>query len=79
MKSKWKLNYFSLYLNNCIEYTKNRNYPINSSLLNKIIHVHNGKNYYKIVITKDMLLKKLGVFFKTKKKHIFKSKKKKRK
>lgn len=77
MKSKWKFNYFNLYFNNRIEFTKNRNYPINSSLLNKIIHVHNGKNYYKILITKDMLYKKLGFFFKTKKKHVFKYNKKK--
>jgi len=78
MKSKWKLNYFSLYFNNSIVYTRNRNYPINNTLLNKILYVHNGKDFFKVLLTKEMLLKKIGFFFKTKKKHIFKSKKRKK-
>ena len=44
---------------------------------NKEFSIYNGKSFKKILITKDMIGHKLGEFFFTKKRPIFKAKKRK--
>lgn len=45
----------------------------------KIFYIYNGKIFKRIKITKEMIGHKLGEFFFTKKRPIYKSKKKKKK
>lgn len=54
--------------------TKSRNLIILPNYINKNFYVHNGKNFIKIKISKEMIGHKLGEFAKTRK--IFKFKKK---
>lgn len=56
----------------------NRSLKILPSFENKIFFIHNGKVFIQIRITKEMIGHKLGEFSFTKKRPIFKSKKKKK-
>lgn len=57
--------------------TYNRNSVILPHFVGKSIQIHNGKDFIKIFIIKEMIGHKLGEFIKTRKTFIFKSKKKK--
>ncbi len=59
-------------------YTRSRNSTITFDLIGLVVHVYNGKIYYPIYIKEYMLGYKLGSFSFTKKKAIFKKKKKKK-
>ena len=54
--------------------TKSRNLTIIPSYINKTFQVHNGKDYIKITIMKEMVGHKLGEFAKTRKSFKFKKK-----
>jgi len=55
--------------------TKSRSSTITPLFIGGIINVHNGKNFTKVLITEDMVGKKLGEFSPTRKKFSFKKKK----
>lgn len=85
-RSKWKgpyvkinlLNNFKLFKHNEIKVTSR-----SSTILNKFVghlfKVHNGKEFIKLKITEKMVGFKFGEFSNTRKKFLFKSKKKKKK
>ena len=54
-----------------------RSFLIIPGFENEEFSIHNGKSFKKIRITKDMIGHKLGEFFFTKKRPIFKAKKRK--
>lgn len=56
-------------------FTKSRSSSIDPLLIGKPVNIHNGKTYVKIVITENMVGKKLGEFAPTRKKFSFKKKK----
>jgi ribosomal protein S19 len=45
-----------------------KNIKITPILLNKIVKIYNGKNYYKLLILQDMVGYKIGEFFLTRNK-----------
>jgi small subunit ribosomal protein S19 len=57
-------------------YVRERNSTIVSSFLDRIFYIYNGKYYFKLLINKDHLGFKLGSFSYTKKRCIYKNKKK---
>lgn len=57
-------------------YTKNRNSTILSSFLDRTFYIYNGKTYYRLLITKDQIGFKLGSFSHSKKRCIYRVKKK---
>jgi len=81
MKSKWKLNYFNYMLLKKTKsfLLKSRSHIITSNLVGLPCFVHNGKNYFKVTITNNMIGKKLGSFSITRKRYkIYKKKIKKK-
>ena len=54
--------------------TKARNLRIAPIYVNKTFHIHNGKDFIKIKIVKEMVGHKLGEFAKTRKTFKFKKK-----
>ena len=60
-------------------YSKTRNSTIVSSFLDRIFYVYNGKIFLKILITIDKLGLKLGSFCYTKKRCVYRNKKKTKK
>jgi small subunit ribosomal protein S19 len=83
-RSIWKGSYIDDTLFNKVQlndkniYTKSRNSVITELFLGKSIFVYNGMMYYKLLITENMLGKKLGEFILSKKKVVFKKKKNKK-
>lgn len=85
-RSLWKGPYIekNLYLslcnnnNNKSVYTYSRSSVITELFLGKLIFVHNGYTFYKLLINESMLGKKLGEFILSKKKVVFKKKKNKK-
>lgn len=80
-RAKWKGPYVNNFLvctindkNTKEVYTMSRSSSIVPGLLGKTVLVHNGKNFLKVEITKNMLGRKLGEFSPTKKKFSFKKK-----
>jgi small subunit ribosomal protein S19 len=61
----------SLFLHNSLN-TINRNTVILPQHVGKTITVHNGKDYVKLAILKEMIFYKLGEFVKTRKINTFK-------
>jgi ribosomal protein S19 len=57
-------------------YTKNRNSTILFSFIDRTFYIYNGKTYYKLFITKDQIGFKLGSFSHSKKRCIYRVKKK---
>lgn len=72
MRSKWKGAYTNknlrkeLSLNNIVK-TFNRESDIIPEFVNKIVEIHNGKNFIKLEIKKEYIGYKLGSFSITKK------------
>jgi len=60
-------------------YSKTRNSTIVSSFLDRTFYVYNGKIFFKIIITSDKLGFKLGSFCYTKKRCVYRKKKKTKK
>lgn len=56
--------------------TNKRNSIIFPNFVGKTVQVHNGKDYIKIIIIKEMIGHKLGEFVKTRKTFKYKKKKK---
>jgi ribosomal protein S19 len=56
--------------------TNRRNSIIFPTFVGKIVQIHNGKDYTKILIMKEMIGHKLGEFVKTRKTFTYKKKKK---
>lgn len=56
--------------------TNNRNSTIFPTFVGKTVQVHNGKDFTKIIIIKEMIGHKLGEFVKTRKTFKYKKKKK---
>ena len=56
--------------------TNKRNSTILPTFVGKTVQVHNGKDYTKIIIVKEMIGHKLGEFVKTRKTFKYKKKKK---
>ena len=54
--------------------TKSRNLTITPNYINKTFQVHNGKDFIKLTIMKEMVGHKLGEFVKTRKAFKFKKK-----
>jgi ribosomal protein S19 len=83
-RSIWKNCYIDTFLyaqilkNEKNIYTKSRNSLITEIFLGKYIYIYNGMVYYKLLITENMLGKKLGEFILSKKKVVFKKKKNKK-
>lgn len=59
--------------------TSSRNTTILPYMIGKKIKVHNGKDFYRLNITENMVGHKLGEFSLTRTRHIYKSKRKKKK
>ena len=80
-RSKWKGIYY-IKPNNYKETSNQTKISRNSSIIPKFIgqsfKVHTGKNFKKIIITKEMLGHKFGEFSKTRANFEFKKKKKKK-
>lgn len=79
-RSKYKGPFFkkNLFKNNKkIQKIHSKNLIILPEYINKILEIHNGKIYVKLRITDKMVGYKIGEFIYTRKKHIFKFKKKK--
>jgi len=77
-RSKWKGPYVhaELFLKyNKDVFTKSRSSLIVPSFIGKTFYIHNGKNFLKLLITEDMIGKKLGEFSPTRKNFTFKKKK----
>lgn len=60
-------------------YTKSRSSTIISWCVGRLFFVYNGKSYYKVLVTPDMIGHKFGEFCLTKKRCVFRVKKKKKK
>jgi ribosomal protein S19 len=58
--------------------TNKRDSVIFPTFVGKTVQIHNGKNFTKLVIIKEMVGHKLGEFIKTRKTFTYKKKKKKR-
>jgi len=54
--------------------TKSRSLTITPNYINKTVQVHNGKDFIKLTIMKEMVGHKLGEFVKTRKAFKFKKK-----
>ena len=57
-------------------YTSSRATTIVHSFLDRIFYIYNGKQYFKLYVTKDHLGFKLGEFCYSKKRCVYKNKKK---
>lgn len=57
-------------------YINQKNYNILPEYENYIFFIYNGKNYFKLKIKKKMIGYKFGEFINTRKRHIYKKKKK---
>jgi ribosomal protein S19 len=58
--------------------TNKRDSVIFPTFVGKTVQIHNGKNFTKLVIIKEMVGHKLGEFIKTRKTFTYKKKKKKK-
>jgi small subunit ribosomal protein S19 len=59
-------------------YTRSRNSTITFDFLDFIVYIYNGKTYYPLTVKKNILGYKFGAFSFTKKKAVYKKKKKKK-
>lgn len=80
-RSKWKGPYINS--NTKLKSTdkqliKPRSFEITSNVIGNSFNVHTGNSFIKINITEDMIGHKIGEFVPTRKKFIFKKKKKKK-
>lgn len=80
-RSSWKLNYLPKSIIKQINKKKTltiwtRDAVIPASLLNRLVKIHNGKEYKTIKITQEKIGFKFGEFSLTRKPYIYKGKKK---
>jgi ribosomal protein S19 len=60
-------------------YTSKRECVFTPQLIGKKVHIHNGKDWYKVFVIFDILFHQFGKFVWTKKRCIYKKNKKKKK
>lgn len=60
-------------------YTRSRNSTILFSFVDRLFYIYNGKAYYKLYVSKDQVGFKLGSFSHSKKRCIYRTKKKTKK
>jgi small subunit ribosomal protein S19 len=84
VKSSFKEGFIENSLYNLIRFSKksvittmSRSTTIFPSFIGKKFHVHNGRFFLPVIISEQMLYKKLGEFSFTRAKYIYKKKKKK--
>ena len=63
-----------LFSNKKVIKTSSRNSTITPFMIDKIFQVHNGRFFFPFTVTKEMLKHKLGEFFLTRVRHIYKKK-----
>lgn len=77
-RSKYKGPFFKVRLIRKKQYIKiyNKNLTILPEYINRFVNVYNGKNFINLKINQKMIGYKFGEFIYTRKKHIYKKKKK---